>query len=106
MEKALNFGAIFELLAAQGKREHHEILGGVDVRLVRIEGGAAGRWDRHDDTPETVVVWSGAFDVAFRQNTLSLGPGQCCVVPTGAEHRGTSATGAEVILFKSAPAAS
>ena len=106
MDKVLDFGAIFKRLAAEGERQHHAVIGGVDVRLVRVEGGVTGRWDRHDDTPETVLVWSGAFDVAFRDHTISLGVGQCCVVPLGAEHQGTSSTGAEVILFKAAPAAS
>ena len=104
MNDGVDFGVLFQRLAANGERQHCVVMGGVDVRLVRVEGGAAGRWDRHDDTPETVIVWSGAFDVAFRDHTVSLGVGQCCVVPTGAEHLGSSATGAEVILFKSAPA--
>ena len=100
----LDFGAIFKRLKAEGLAEHHEVVGGVDVRLVRLDAGAAGKWDHHDDTPETAIVWSGAFNVAFRGHTISLGPGQCCVVPARAEHQGTSPTGAEVILFKSAPA--
>ena len=100
----MDFSAIFERLAADGEEQHHAVLSGVDVRLVRVEGGAAGRWDRHDGTTETVLVWSGAFDVAFRNHTLSLSAGQCCVVPLGLEHEGTSPTGAEVILFRAAPA--
>jgi mannose-6-phosphate isomerase-like protein (cupin superfamily) len=105
MNAMVDFGAIFKKLAADGACEHHADLGGVDVRLVRVTGGAPGRWDSHDDTTETVVVWSGAFDVAFREGTISLGSGQCCVVPLGAEHCGTSPTGAEVILFRAPPAA-
>jgi mannose-6-phosphate isomerase-like protein (cupin superfamily) len=104
MDESLDFGAIFRRLEAGGERQHHALLNGIDVRLVRVEGGAPGRWDVHEDTPETVIVWSGSFDVAFKDHIVSLGAGQCCVVPTGAEHRGASATGAEVILFKSAPA--
>jgi mannose-6-phosphate isomerase-like protein (cupin superfamily) len=106
MDKVLDFGALFKHLAAEGGREYHNVMGGVDVRLVRVEGGGAGRWDRHDDTSETVIVWSGVFDVAFRQDAVSLGAGQCCVIPVGVEHRGTSPVGAEVILFKSAPTTS
>ena len=106
MDKVLDFGAIFKQLTAHGERVYHSVVGGVDVRLVRVEGGAAGRWDRHDDTAETVVVWSGVFDVAFRDGAVSLGAGQCCVIPVGAEHLGTSAAGADVILFKTPPAAS
>ena len=106
MNDVVDFGALFRRLAAEGERQHQSVLGGVDVRLVRVEGGVAGRWDQHADTAETVVVWSGAFDVAFRDHTVSLAAGQCCVVPLGVEHQGSSPTGAEVILFKSAPATS
>ncbi len=105
MEGVLDFGAVFERLAAGGERQHRAVLGGVEVRLVRVEGGAPGRWDRHDDTAETVVVWSGSFDVAYRDRTVSLGAGQCCVVPAGVDHRGTSPAGAEVVLFQAVPAA-
>ncbi|MCW6507189.1 cupin domain-containing protein [Lichenifustis flavocetrariae] len=105
MDEILDFGALFERLVADGERQHHVITGGVDVRLVRVEGGAAGRWDRHDDTAETVIVWSGTFDVAFRDHSISLHPGQCCAIPIGLDHKGTSSNGAEVILFKSASSA-
>jgi mannose-6-phosphate isomerase-like protein (cupin superfamily) len=100
---SLDFAAIFRRLTDTGERQHHAVMGGVDVRLVRVDGGGTGRWDRHDDTTETVIVWSGAFDVAFRDRTVSLGAGQCCVVPIAADHCGTSPTGAEVILIRAAP---
>ena len=102
MNGQLDFGAIFAKLEAAGEAQHHAVLGGIDVRCVRVAGGGEGRWDSHPETPETVVVWSGAFDVAFRDHTLSLGAGQCCVVPAGAEHKGTSPSGAHVVLFKTA----
>ena len=100
MQDALDFGRIFKRLAETGESERHAVLGGVDVRLVRVEGGGEGRWDRHPETAETVIVWSGVFDVAFRDSKLSLTAGHCCVVPLGAEHKGTSPSGAEVILMK------
>ena len=100
MSAHLDFAAIFAKLEAEGAAQHHAVLGGIDVRCVRVEAGGAGRWDSHPETPETVVVWAGAFDVAFRDSAISLGPGQCCVVPAGAEHKGTSPTGAQVVLFK------
>ena len=104
MQPQLDFGAVFARLEAEGAREHRAVLGGIEVRCVRVEGGAEGRWDSHPESPETVVVWAGAFDVAFRDGVLSLGPGQCCVVPAGAEHKGTSPGGAQVVLFKTAGA--
>ena len=102
MDQVADFGAVFARLAAEAKPEQTFPMGGVNVRLVRVAGGGAGRWDSHAATAETVVVWSGDFRVEFRDGTLDLEAGQCCVVPAGAEHRGTSRGGAEVVLFQQA----
>ena len=102
MNQTTDFAEVFGHLARDGRTEESTQLGGVNVRLVRVKGGGEGRWDRHDRTTETVVVWSGDFSVEFRDHTLHLSGGQCCVVPVGAEHRGTSKAGAEVILFQQA----
>ena len=103
MNPNIDFAEVFARLARDGRSEETAQLGGVNVRTVRVKGGGEGRWDRHDDTAETVVVWSGFFTVEFRDQTMHLSSGQCCVVPVGAEHRGTSPSGAEVILFQQAP---
>jgi mannose-6-phosphate isomerase-like protein (cupin superfamily) len=102
MDQAMDFAAVFSRLALDGASEETTLLGGINVRLVKVKGGGEGRWDHHDRTTETVVVWSGDFTVEFRDHTLNLSGGQCCVVPVGAEHRGTSKAGAEVILFQRA----
>ena len=102
MHQQTDFAEVFTRLARDGQSEETTQLGGVNVRLVRVKGGGEGRWDSHGDTAETVVVWSGAFTVEFREHTLNLTSGQCCVVPVGAEHRGTSKTGAEIVLFQQA----
>ncbi len=102
MTQSADFAEIFGRLARDGQAEETAQLGGVNVRLVRVKGGGEGRWDHHAGTTETVVVWSGDFKVEFRDHTLQLASGQCCVVPVGAEHRGTSAAGAEVVLFQQA----
>jgi mannose-6-phosphate isomerase-like protein (cupin superfamily) len=96
----IDFAFVFDRLAANGLREETIQLGGVDVRLVRLAGAGEGRWDHHDHSTETVVVWSGDFTVEFCDRTLRLSAGQCCVVPVGAEHRGLSSAGAEIILFQ------
>jgi mannose-6-phosphate isomerase-like protein (cupin superfamily) len=95
-----DFPKIFAGLAARGEREETTQLGGVSLRAVRRPGGREGGWDRHPHTAETVIVWSGNFTAEFRDHTFAPSAGQCCVVPRGAGHRGTSRNGAEVILFQ------
>jgi mannose-6-phosphate isomerase-like protein (cupin superfamily) len=102
MKQSTDFAEVFSRLTREGRTEETTLLGGVNVRLVKVAGGGEGRWDHHETTTETVVVWSGDFTVEFRDHTLHLSAGQCCVVPVGAEHRGTSKAGAEVILFQQA----
>ena len=102
----IDFAAAFARLAAADAIEETNTLGGMNVRMVRVAGGGPGRWDSHSHSAETAIVWSGDFSVEFRNGTVSLTAGQCCVVPVNAEHRGTSQTGAEVILLTQLLAAS
>ncbi len=100
MNGPTDFNDVFQRLARDNQREETTLLGGVAVRMVRVAGGGEGRWDSHPHTTETVIVWNGDFTVDFRDHSLHLTPGQCCVVPTGAEHRGTSRNGADVVLLQ------
>ena len=100
MQQAIDFNEIFDRLERDGRSEETMQHGGVDVRLVRVVSGGEGRWDHHDRTAEIVVVWSGDFTVEFSDHTLLLAKGQCCVVPMGTKHRGTSQAGANVILYQ------
>ncbi len=102
MDAMVDFNEVFARLAAEGRAEETVRSGGVSVRLVRVAGCQEGRWDRHDATAETVIVWRGGFRVQFRDHALTLAAGQCCVVPPGAEHCGTSESGAEIVLFQTA----
>ncbi len=102
MSQSIDFAAVFRRLAAGGVSEQTVRIGGVNVRCVRVAGGGEGRWDHHDHSTETVLVWRGDFTVEFRDHTLKLEAGHCCVVPIGAEHRGTSGSGADVVLFQQA----
>lgn len=99
-----DFSRIFARLSKAQQDEETRAVGGVNIRMVRVTGGGAGRWDTHPLTAETVIVWSGDFTVEFRDHVPTLSAGQCCVVPRGVEHRGTSRQGAEVVLFQQAAA--
>lgn len=86
MNASTDFGEAFQRLACARRAEE-------TVRLGGVAGGGEGRRDGHGHTSEIVLVWSGGFKVEFKDHTLELGSGQCCVVPAGAEHRGVSRDG-------------
>jgi mannose-6-phosphate isomerase-like protein (cupin superfamily) len=47
-------------------------------------------------------VWKGQFRVEFRNRVLEMGPGDCCVVPRGVEHRTAADQEAEILCFEPA----
>lgn len=96
----VSFDQVFARLAAAGERDETVWLGGINVRMVRVVGGGEGHWNSHATTAETVIVRSGDFTVEFRDCALTLVAGDCCVIPAGAEHRGLSCEGAEIVLLQ------
>jgi len=75
-------------------------LNGQELKLVKIAG--AFPWHRHDSEEELFLVWRGRMTVEFREESLSLGPGEFCVVPRGVEHRTMADAEAEVLVFEPA----
>ena len=96
----IDFAAGFSTLSDGGKQAMSLAAGGQSVRLLAYSG--TGGWHKHDTASETVIVWSGRFDVEYRDRTVSLGAGQCTVIAPGQEHRGVSQGGAEVVLLRAA----
>ena len=47
MNGSAHFAAVFEGLARTEQAEETVVLGGVNVRMVRVVGGLEGRWDSH-----------------------------------------------------------
>ena len=56
-----------------------------EVRLVKVEGEFI--WHQHDDTDELFLILEGELDMEFRDQTVTLQPGELIVVPKGTEHR-------------------
>jgi mannose-6-phosphate isomerase-like protein (cupin superfamily) len=56
-----------------------------DIMVVRVEGEFV--WHKHDDTDDFFLVLEGELDIELRDRTVTLGPGELFVVPTGVEHR-------------------
>jgi mannose-6-phosphate isomerase-like protein (cupin superfamily) len=73
-------------------------LNGQAVKIVKAKGEFP--WHHHDHEDELFLVWKGNFCVEFRDHVVSMGPGECVVVPHGVEHRTRADEEAEVICFE------
>jgi mannose-6-phosphate isomerase-like protein (cupin superfamily) len=75
-------------------------LNGQEIKLIKVEGEFP--WHIHSNEDEFFLVWKGQFRVEFRDRVLEMGPGDCCVVPRGVEHRTAADQEAEILCFEPA----
>ncbi len=76
-------------------------LNGQEVKLVKFAG--VFPWHHHAHADELFLVWRGQMSIEFRDRpTVTLAPGELCVVPCGVEHRTLADTEAEVLIFEPA----
>ena len=75
-------------------------LNGQELKLVKFAG--VFPWHHHEHEDELFLVWRGEIRVEFRDHTVTLRPGDFCVVPRGMEHRTIAEAEAEVLIFEPA----
>lgn len=64
-------------------------LNGQEVKLVKVQG--VFPWHHHEREDELFLVVRGEFRVEFREQTITLQPGEFIIVPRGIEHRTVAA---------------
>ncbi|CCH28207.1 hypothetical protein BN6_08780 [Saccharothrix espanaensis DSM 44229] len=69
-----------------------------DIRVTKVKGEHL--WHSHPETDEFFMVVEGELDIALRDRTVHLGPGDVFVVPRGVEHKPSSAHGAQILLVE------
>ena len=75
-------------------------LNGQEVKIVKVKGEFP--WHHHAGEDEFFMVWKGEFRVEFRDRVVTLGPGECVVVPRGIEHRTCADEEACILCFEPA----
>src|ERR1043165_5306320 len=70
---------------------------GNDIMVVKLEGEFV--WHSHPDTDDFFLVLDGELDIELRDRTVTLGPGELFVVPTGVEHRPVARRGEVKLLL-------
>lgn len=75
-------------------------LNGQHVKLAKLQGEFV--WHHHEHEDEFFLVLDGRLSIEFRDHTVALEPGDCCIVPRGVEHRPVADGEAAVLLFEPA----
>ena len=75
-------------------------LNGQEVKLVKVKGEFP--WHHHANEDEFFMVWKGQFRVEFRDRVVTLGRGECVMVPRGTEHRTCADAEAWILCFEPA----
>lgn len=75
-------------------------LNGQEVKLVKCQG--VFPWHHHEHEDELFLVVRGEFRVEFREQVVTLNPGEFLIVPRGLEHRTAADEEAEVLIFEPA----
>jgi len=75
-------------------------LNGQYVKVAHAEGEHV--WHHHDEEDELFLIVSGRMRIGFRDGEIELGPGECCVVPRGVEHKPVALGQVELLLFEPA----
>lgn len=69
-------------------------------KLAKIKGEFV--WHSHEDTDEVFMVVQGQLEIALRDKTVILHPGELYVVPKGVEHKPNAVEECHIMLVEPA----
>lgn len=99
MEK-INLAEKFALITEHWRPKVAGELNGQAIKLVKFQGEFP--WHQHETEDELFLAVCGSFRLEFRDRTITLAPGEFCIVPHGVEHRPVADEEVEVLLFEPA----
>lgn len=67
-------------------------------KIAKIEGDFV--WHDHEDTDETFIVIEGVLRIDFRDDSVTVGPGEMYVVPKGIEHKPYAESEVKLLLIE------
>ena len=98
--KKISLNDKFALFEEHWRPKTIAALNGQEVKIVKVKGEFP--WHHHAGADEFFMVWKGEFRVEFRDRVVTLGPGECVVVPRGIEHRTCADEEACILCFEPA----
>lgn len=94
----INLNEKFSLFTEHWRPRIVADVNGQELKIVKVMGQFP--WHHHEHEDELFLVWKGNFRVEFRDHVVSMGPGECVVVPRGVEHRTCADEEAEILCFE------
>lgn len=98
MTTKINLNEKFALFTEHWRPKVVAAVNGQELKIIKVMGEFP--WHYHEHEEELFLVWKGNFRVEFRDHVVSMGPGECIVVPRGVEHRTCADEVAEVLCFE------
>ena len=98
MTAKINLNEKFSSFAEHWRPKVVATLNGQEVKIIKVMGQFP--WHHHEHEDELFLVWKGNFRVEFRDHAVSMGAGECVVVPRGVEHRTCADEESEVLCFE------
>lgn len=98
MASKINLNEKFALFHEHWRPKVIADLNGQEVKVIKVMGEFP--WHHHEHEDEMFLVWKGNFRVEFKDQVVSLGAGECIVVPRGVEHRTCADQEAEIVCFE------
>src|ERR1700680_1362102 len=80
MTTKMNLNEKFGLSTEHRRPKLVASLNGQEAKIIKVMGQFP--WHHHEHEDELFLVWKGNFRVEFRDHVVSMGPGECVVVPT------------------------
>lgn len=98
--QAINLDAKLRLLTTFWTPKIIAQLNDYHLKLAKVEGDFV--WHSHPETDEVFLVLHGRLEIAFRDGSVMLAPGELYVVPKGVEHKPYAAEPCSILLIEPA----
>ena len=97
---AINIERAFDRVTALWSPKVIAELNGQYVKAAKLRGEFV--WHDHAGEDELFLVVRGSLVIQFEGGAVTLGPGECCVVPRGVRHNPVADEECWVLLFEPA----
>lgn len=97
---AVNLERAFERVTEHWSPRVVAELNGQYVKVAKLRGEFV--WHDHAGEDELFLVVRGRLTIQFEDGAVTLGPGECCVVPRGVRHNPVAEEECWIVLFEPA----